>query len=141
VGASRLLKYGIALALSVQLLGCSGSTKTSDPRTSPTPSVSASAQPQVSPTPGAGSQNSGSTGGTTGQSVDADGVPVAEAYKEPHLAMNLKEGVKPQFNNGPTAEELARYRKRLQKKPKTKVRVSSGQNAPVFDTEMVEVNI
>ena len=101
----------------------------------------ASASPTAQDTDGsegvAGAQGvNGSTGSNDGTTTSSK-----KPIKEQKLTMNIDESTsKNAFQNGPSPEEIRAYQKRLSKKPKRKKHYSSGQNAPVFDTEMVEVN-
>ena len=129
----------IGLLLSLQLLGCSKSQVQTDPETSPN-------QPTPSPSVRAQNSPSGTTTGAESSTSDKTSRAVSprevsEKLAEPHLTMNLKQGVEPHFNNGPSSHEIEKYRKRLSRKPKNRNWNRSGQTAPVFDSEMEEVNI
>lgn len=136
---NKLIKYGLAAFLSLSLVGCSGS----NPDSSPTPK---SPTPVSTATPSQDSTSSEtSSSGATRPSPTEQTKTVRESTKSPvqehHLTMNIDDSTtKAHFQNGPTAEEIRAYQKRLRSKPvRKKYYGKSGQNAPVYDTEMVEV--
>ena len=144
---SQICRAVILVGLSLALVGCSGgdSGAGGKPVSQASPSVQTEATPGQKNPDGSGTQASsasrnGNDSDDVGYTKREDGTAVSGAgyVTQANLQAKAESGVAREFSNGPSEDLVKRLREKSNKK-RERAPVQSDMNAPMYDSEMVQV--